>query len=221
MITDPKTTSRPIPNRVTAIAVHTRMRADGASHYELGFFYKTMLKRRLWSSQSHLAESLGVSVSNVSRVMALTRIPKEVVEAVGGAEKISFRIGGLLLDAIDKTGEATFISRVREAVRAGYATVDDILEFAVLDRIPERTPNKVRVRLTRDKKSLRLNIPDLDCFLPNLSRLEAFISRCFIMFDAELANHTAAAVESARRRLRTDAPCPEVRTRNFKPPLED
>jgi hypothetical protein len=180
------------------------MRANGASHYELGFFYKAMLVRRLWSSQADLAKSLDVSGSSVSKVIALTRIPMEIVEALGGAECISFRIGELLLGAIDKIGQAMFILRVREAVRAGYTGVDDILEFAVFDRIPKRTPNMVQVRLARDKRSLRVEIPDLDQLLPHLSQLEDFILRAFAMFRADVGSRKAAAAESAQRRRKMD-----------------
>jgi len=192
------------------------MRANGASHYELGSFYKDMLTRRLWASQSDLAKSLGVSESNVSRVIALTRIPTEVVKAIGGAEHISFRIGELLLSAIDKIGAAIFVSRVREAVRVGYTAIDDILEFAVLDRIPEGTPTTVRVHLARDKRSLRVEISDLDQLLPHLSEVEALISRGFALFKADLSRRTTAAAESARRRLRTDGPSLKAGARNIK-----
>ncbi|MCG5077114.1 hypothetical protein [Paraburkholderia tagetis] len=205
---DPKTNPKPIPNRVTAKAVHTRMRANHASHYELGLFYQAMLKRRLWSSQRDLAESLGVSRPNISKAVALTRIPMEVVHAVGGPEQISFRMGALLLDAIDKIGEAPFIRRVREAVRVGYAALDDILEFAVFDRIPRRTPSKIQVRLARNKKSLHVDIPDLEDLLPHLPRLEMFISSSFIIFKATLAAENAAAADSALRLLRTKTPGP-------------
>ncbi|WP_434667652.1 hypothetical protein P5W99_35885 [Paraburkholderia sp. A3BS-1L] len=206
MITDPKINPKPIPNRVTAKAVHARMRANGTSHYELGLFYQAMLKRRLWSSHRDLAESLGVSRPNISKAIAVARIPIAVVEVIGGAEHISFRIGALLLDAIDKIGEALFMRRAREAVRVGYVTVDDILEFAVFDRIPQRTPNKIQVRLARDKKSLRVEIPDLDDLLPHLPKVERFISTAFVMFKAALAEDITAAAEKTQRRLRTKAP---------------
>jgi hypothetical protein len=199
---DPKANSKTIPNKVTAKAVHTKMRANGASPYELGLFYKALLRRGLWSSKSHLAESLGVSVSNVSKVVALTRIPAEVIDAIGGAKHISFRTGALLLDAIDQIGETVFIARVREAARLNCVSVDDILEFAVFDRIPEGTPNRVRVRLARDNKSLRVEIADLDRLLPHLLRLEMFISTSFILFEAGLAGDAAVSAASARRRLR-------------------
>ncbi|MCP3724694.1 hypothetical protein M3I53_16435 [Paraburkholderia sp. CNPSo 3272] len=210
---EPKTSPKPIPNRVTAIAVHARMRANSASHYELGLFYQAMLKRRLWSSHRDLAESFGVSRPNVSKAIALARIPSGVVDAIGGAEHISFRIGPLLLDAIDKIGEAVFIRRAREAVRVGYAAVDDILEFAVFDRIPQRAPNKIQVHLARDKKSLRVDIPDLDELLPHLPRVETFISTAFVMFKAALDADIAANAEKAQRRLRTKSPGPKTRTR--------
>ncbi|MFD1557830.1 hypothetical protein ACFSHT_19730 [Paraburkholderia silviterrae] len=119
-------------------------------------------------------------------------------------------LGELLLEAIDKLGEAMFLTRVCEAVRAGYAAVDDILEFAVFDRIPNRTPNMVRVRLARDKRSLRVDVPDLDQLLPHLSRLEEFMTRLFVAFAANLGSNKAAAAESARRRFRTDTPTPKV-----------
>lgn len=188
------------------------MRENAASHYELGGFYSATLKKRLWPSQNQLAKSLGISVSSVSRAIALTRIPPEVIETLGGAEHISFRIGELLLGTIDQAGERVFIARVREAARLGYAGIDEFLEFVIFERMPECMPNKVRVRLTRDKRSLRVEIPDLDQLLPHLPQLEAFISRCFVMFEAELANHAPAALERARRRLRTNELSPKVGT---------
>ena len=211
-----KIASIPIPDRAIATSVHSRMRADGASHYELGLFYKAMLMKRLWSTHRDLAESLGVSRSNVSKAIALTRIPTEVVETLGGPKQISFRIGELLLDTIDKTGERVFINRARDAGRLGYTEIEEFFEFVVLDRIPKCIPNKVRVGLTRDKRSLRVQISNLDQLLPHLSQLETFISRCFIMFEAELASNTAATVERSRRRIRTDAPSSEVGTGNVK-----
>ena len=212
MVTDPKTTSKPISNRVAAKDAHKEMRNNGATHYDLGSFYKDMLSRRLGSSQSDLAKSLGVSESTVSRVIRLTRIPTEVVEAIGGAEQISIRIGGLLQIAIDKIGAVVFITRVREAVRAGYTTVDDILEFAVFDRIPEGAPTTVRVHLARDKRSIRVEIPDLGELLPHLSELEAFVSRAVNLWKGEVSRRKAEGAESARRRLRTAASSPKVGT---------
>ncbi|WP_321936241.1 hypothetical protein [Paraburkholderia sp. J8-2] len=210
---EPTFNPKSIPNKVTAIAVQARMRANAASHYELGLFYQAMLKRRLWSSHRDLAESFGTSRPNVSKAIALARIPSEVVDAIGGAKHISFRIGALLLGAIDKIGEALFIRRAREAVRVGYTAVDDILEFAVFDRIPQRTPNKIQVHLARDKKSLRVDIPDLDELLPHLPRVEAFISTAFVMFKSVLAADVAAAAEKAQRRLKTKTPSPRAKSR--------
>lgn len=220
MITDPKATSKAIPNKVTARAVHKRMREKGASHYALGCFYKDMLTRRLWSSQSDLARSFGISKATVSKVIGLTRIPTEVVEAIGGGKHVSFRIGELLLSAIDKIGAAIFISRAREAVRAGLVAVDDILEFAVFDRIPKPTPSAVQVRLARDKRSLRVEVPDLDQLLPHLSDLEKFITRSFYFFKADVLSRPIAAAEGARRRLRMAAPSPKLETRNLHPHRE-
>ena len=189
------------------------MRANSASHYELGLFYQAMLKRRLWSSHRDLAESFGVSRPNVSKAIALARIPSEVVNAIGGAEHISFRVGALLLDAIDQIGEALFIRRAREAVRVGFTAVDDILEFVVFDRIPQPAPNKIQVHLARDKKSLRVDIPDLDDLLPHLPRVEAFISTAFVMFKSALAADIAAAAVKAQRRLGTKTSGQKERTR--------
>ncbi len=220
MPTDPHTPLLTIA-RVAAREAHREMRASGASHYELGSFYKDMLTRRLWSSQSDLAKSLGVSESTVSRVIDLTRIPTEVVEAIGGARHISFRIGGLLLSAIDRIGAAVFVSRVREAVRMGYAAVDDILEFAVFDRIPKVTPTTARVRLARDKRSLRVEIPDLDELLPHLATLEACFLTALDMMSRRLTHERVMAGHIARSRLRAATSSPDGRTEKTKPPRKD
>lgn len=178
--------SKPIPNRLTARRVHAELRAQGASHFEMGQFYRTMLARRLWPTQKAMATFLDVSDSSLSRVLALTKIPEKVVAALGGPNRITFRVGELLLDAIEKIGEATMIARAKEALLLGYQSLDDALEFLITHRQPVRRVSKVRVRLSRDKQTLRVDIPELDRLLPHLSELERFISTAFVIFEAEL-----------------------------------
>ena len=201
--------SKAIPNKATANRIHAEMQANGASTYELGLFYRTMLARQLWPSQTSLAEFFGVSNAQVSRHVAIARLPIEVVEAFGDPTRISFRVGSLLLEALDKFGDAVIAARAKQAVALDYRSVDDILEFVVANRIPTRQMTKVSVRLARDKKTLRVELPNMGRLVPYLPKLESFLATAILMFEVTLASDAAAATKSrerlARRRTRTPA----------------
>ncbi|HKR44051.1 MAG TPA: hypothetical protein VJU59_30975 [Paraburkholderia sp.] len=185
--------SKPVPNQLTAKRIHAELQARDVSHFELGQFYRAMLAQRLWKSQRDMADFLVVSNANVSRLIALTRIPDTVIVALGGRQRITFRVGELLLEVLDKLGEKEVSARAREASALGYGSVDDVLEFLVSNRKPVRTLSTVRVRLARDKQTLRVEIPQLGRLLPHLSKLESFLSTALLMFEATLESEAAAA----------------------------
>ncbi|MCX5544679.1 hypothetical protein M3A49_35330 [Paraburkholderia sp. CNPSo 3076] len=185
--------SKPVPNRLTAKRIHAELQARDVSHFELGQFYRAMLAQQLWKSQRDMADFLVVSNANISRLIALTRIPDTVVVALGGRQRITFRVGELLLEMLDKLGEKEVSARAREASALGYGSVDDVLEFLVNNRKPVRTLSTVRVRLARDKQTLRVEIPQLGRLLPHLSKLESFLSTALLMFEATLESEAAAA----------------------------
>jgi hypothetical protein len=180
------------------------MRANTTPNYELGLFYRTLLRQRIWSSQRDIAKALGVSMSSVSRRMTLTHIPIDVVNALGGAENLSFRIGELLLDAIARAGEQTIVARARDATRLGYTVVDDVIEYVVADRIPEPNLTAIKVRLGRDKRTFRVEVRELSRFMPHVSRLEEWLCRAFLMFQATLVSETSIGAKETRdRRVRS------------------
>lgn len=184
--------SKPIPNRLTARRVHEELQANGASHYEIGDFYRTMLGRRLWPTQASMGEFLNVPSTSLSRMLALTKIPKPIVKAVGGPERLSFRLGELLLDAIAKVGEPTMIARAREAISLGYHSTDDVLELLITNRRPIRRISQVSVKLSRDKKTLKVEIPELGRLIPHLERFERFLATALVVFEADLNRSSEA-----------------------------
>ncbi|WP_321955391.1 hypothetical protein [Paraburkholderia bannensis] len=69
-----------------------------------------------------------------------------------------------MLDAIERLGEKVIVTRIRDAKKAGYREIDDLLEYVVADRLPEADLTPVRVRIGRDKQSLRVEMGDLARF---------------------------------------------------------
>ncbi|HKR39632.1 MAG TPA: hypothetical protein VJU59_08120 [Paraburkholderia sp.] len=181
----------------SARAAHDEMRTNGRSNYELGLFYRNLISKRIWTTQKELASALRVSPTIVSRLISLTRIPADVVDAMG-TNSITYRTGQLLLRAIDSLGERVVVERALDARSAGYSAVDDLLEYVVADRLPEQDITMVRVRVGRDNRSLRVEVRDLSRLMPHLSRLAEWLSRAIAMFEASLITDVTVAAKVAR-----------------------
>lgn len=182
----------------TARMLHDQIRANGYSNYELGVFYRSLLTAGVWTTQKDLAVDLRVSPPLMSRLLTLARIPAEVVDALGGAEAITFRAGKLMHDAIDRLGEEVILDRLRDAEKAGYRQLNDLLEYVVADRLPEQNTTTVRVRLGRDKQSLRVEMGDLSRFSGRFAHLERWLSSSLALFEATLLVEQRTAAYDAR-----------------------
>lgn len=89
-----------------------RQRAD-LRPYEQGVMYAKALDEGLFSSQRKLAESLGVDVSGAGRLIALARLPSDVLNAFKSPLDIQFDWGPALNAAIQKDPDIV-LSRARE-----------------------------------------------------------------------------------------------------------
>ncbi|MEM5331417.1 hypothetical protein VSR34_33305 [Paraburkholderia sp. JHI2823] len=191
-------TSKSIPNKATAKAVHAGLIAGRASPYEFGVFYRTMLTQGLWRSQTSIAKDLGLSRAHVTKTLSIARIPPTVVALLGGPARISFRVGPLILSAIDTVGEDGVAARARTAKDLGYVSIEDVLEYVLTNRLPEpREKSAVRIRLTRDRKALRIETPIAIRLLRDVGKLEDYMALAFAMFEASMQ---AEAKEMLRRR---------------------
>ncbi|WP_321853354.1 hypothetical protein [Paraburkholderia tropica] len=194
----------PLPNKRTARSIHAELQVLDVSRYEVGLFYRGVLRQQIWASQREMAKALGISTSCVSRLIALAGIPAEVVSALGSPNEFSFRVGELLLGALKVSGERAVIERAREAKRLGYPEVEERIEYIVSNRIPQQGVGKIRVRLARDKHSLRVEMPQLLRLMPHLSALEEWFSNSITFFEASVISKVAVAAVVAReaRRLK-------------------
>ena len=89
-----------------------RQRAD-LRPYEQGVMYAKALDEGLFPSQRKLAESLGVDVSGAGRLIALARLPSDVLNAFKSPLEIQFDWGPTLNAAIQKDPDIVLI-RARE-----------------------------------------------------------------------------------------------------------
>ena len=194
--------SKSIPNRVTAKAVHADLRKKGASHYELGLFYRTVLNQGLWPSQASLGKDLGVSATKVSEKVALARLPASVVALMGGPARITLRIGSALLSAIDTVGEPAIEARAQAARDVGYTSMDDLLHFVATNQLPERVKSAVRVRISRDRKALRIETPIAARLGPHIGKLEGFMSTILATFEQSIRAEAAEALRHRNARQR-------------------
>jgi hypothetical protein len=185
-------------DQITARAMHDQIRANQCSNYELGIFYRSLLNAEVWTTQRELAAALGVSAPAMSRLLSLSRISPEIVDALDGASALTYRTGQLILDAIERLGEKVIVKRMRDAKEAGYWEIDDLLEYVVAERLPEADLTPVRVRIGRDKQSLRVEMGDLSRFAGSFAKLESWLSSALTLFEATLIAERRSAAHDAR-----------------------
>lgn len=73
---------RQIPNQLSAVSMHNRLRAAKAPVVVMGRFYSAMIERGLWVRQKELAAGLGVSTAHTSRMLAVARLPEVLLDAI-------------------------------------------------------------------------------------------------------------------------------------------
>ncbi|WP_322048142.1 hypothetical protein [Paraburkholderia sp. J67] len=185
-------------DQITARAMHDQIRAIQCSNYQLGVFYQSLLTAEVWTTQRDLAAAVGVSAPAMSRLLSLARISPEIVGALDGASALTYRTGQLILDAIERLGEKVIVTRIRDAKEAGYWEIDDLLEYVVADRLPEADLTPVRVRIGRDKQSLRVEMGDLSRFTGSFAKLESWLSSALTLFEATLIAERRSAAHDAR-----------------------
>lgn len=165
-----------VPDREAAISIHRRLRADGTSILRRGQFYMAMLEQGLWSSQAAMAADLKVSTSNVSRSMTAARLPRAIVDAVGGDGRITFSVANSL-DFISKhLGSAIVDERVRQ-MPVGLSIKE--IEHALLTGAPPRA-GEVTVSISANRTHLVVESDELSSVLrkvPDIAHLITAILR--------------------------------------------
>src|ERR1700758_4152023 len=96
--------------REEAIATHTALRMETSQAVTLGHFYQRLLDQNIWVSQAALAAGLGVSPGHVSKALQAARIPAQVICALGGADRVTFRIGDAVHTLIGLIGETAVLA---------------------------------------------------------------------------------------------------------------
>ena len=103
-------TQRPeIDARQTTIDTYEKMRGACSNPSELGLFYREILKAGIWHNQADLARGLGISASQVSRAIGLSRIPETIISLAGGPGKITIRLAKRINDLIKNLGIETLV----------------------------------------------------------------------------------------------------------------
>jgi ParB family transcriptional regulator, chromosome partitioning protein len=119
-----------------------RNRAD-LSAFEQGVMYRRAIDEGLYPSLRQLATELGVDVGNVSKAIAIARLPSEVLAAFEHPTQVQFRWGQSLVNAIRKDAEGV-ISRAKS------------LEFAQAKLSPQQAMEQLLGISKANKSAVRV-----------------------------------------------------------------
>ena len=96
---------------------------EDLSAWEQGTMYARALQRGLFPSLRQLSVAIGIDHSNVSKAIAITQLPTEIIEAFGSPLDLQFKWSTRLKEAIQKDPEGV-LKRVAE-IKALSAALDE------------------------------------------------------------------------------------------------
>lgn len=146
------------------------MRAEGASIVRLGELYIAMIERGLWPSQASMALDFEVSASNVSRSITAARLPRSLVDAIGGDGKLTFSLAERFDFFVMHVGAAVVSDRASQ-LQCGLSIPE--IEHALLTGAPPR-PDEVTISLSANRDHLIVQSARLTHILreaPNFAQL--------------------------------------------------
>jgi len=116
------------------------------SPYETALAYKFWIDSGIFRSQGELSEKLGITRSWLNKTISLSKIPKELISALGGPKMLSLKSGLELVKNISKysDGEGTLVQKSMEMKKEGL-TSEEILNYLFNgeeDNIKERSQSK-------------------------------------------------------------------------------
>lgn len=166
---------RQIPNQLTAVSMHNRLRAAKAPVVVMGRFYSAMIERGLWISQKDLAAGLGVSTAHTSRMLAVARLPEVLLEAIAD-KPVSAAEVATLHALIRQVGEKLVAERAAN-LPSGSTTAEI---FAFLTTGQRLARNAVRISIARGKnrgkKYLRIDAADFASVASRVREIEALVN---------------------------------------------
>lgn len=174
---------RQIPNQLSAVSMHNRLRAAKAPVVVMGRFYSAMIERGLWVTQKELAAGLGVSTAHTSRMLAVARLPEVLLDAI--ADKPLSPAQVATLHALMRQVGEKLISE-RAARLSPRSTTADIFAFLTTG---QRPPHKaVSISVARGKKGgkryLRIDTPDFASVASRVREIELLVNALLTTDDA-------------------------------------
>ncbi|BCZ85563.1 hypothetical protein PTKU64_92380 (plasmid) [Paraburkholderia terrae] len=171
--------AREIPNQKTAVAVHKQLLVSKPPVIAMAKFYSIMIARGLWRNQKELATGLSVSAAQVSRMLAISRLPESVLRLfvdkhLSAAEEETIR------RLIRELGENVISERAKSVPHG--TTVTDALAVLTTGKPALRRP--VRVSVVRGKKYFRIDSADFASIAPRAGEIEQIVN-AVIAADAD------------------------------------
>jgi hypothetical protein len=163
--------AREVPNQKTAVAVHKQLLVSKPPVVVMAKFFSVMIARGLWRNQRELAKGLSVSAAQVSRLLAISRLPESVLglfvdKHLSAAEVETIR------ELIKEVGEKVISERAKSLPHG--TTVTDALAVLTTGQPSQRRP--VRISVVRGKKYLRIDTADFASIAPRVSEIEQIVN---------------------------------------------
>ncbi|WP_322042816.1 hypothetical protein [Paraburkholderia sp. J67] len=183
--------------------IHEFLRSEGAGPWELGRRYGSEIRIGVWPSQRALATAYSVSVSHVSRCIAIAELSGNIVNVFGGSDNLSFRIGEKLLRIQKSIGEAEMEQRAVFVKDLKLTRLADLIEMFSTGMVMSELNPRLSVVVEENYKTISIQGSDIKKLIPHIGRLEkAIVDFLVAVTESKACKRRAKAKSSRRARMR-------------------
>lgn len=116
---------------------------EAISSWARALNFKKAIDNGLYPSESALAASLGIHRSSLSNIMAFTRIPADVAEAIGPMSKVGVQTAKAIVTLCKSEEQREFVIKNAEKIAAGAMTGDSLISACNRAQKPRERETKV------------------------------------------------------------------------------
>ncbi len=135
---------------IVAMDIENRQRTD-ISPYERGLSYARWLSQGHFTSQANLAKALKISTAQLSRLLSLSRLPREILDAFGSPLQICEGWGAELCAAVDDARRAPAVLAKALAISQFNPRPPAAETYRLLLEVTSREPRRPPVRRREER----------------------------------------------------------------------
>jgi len=154
---------------------YRQLQATGASPVTIGRFFSMSIEQGVWSSQSEVAKALEVSKAQVSKAVRAAKLPVAVLHALGGEERVTFRVAAMAEKMIESQGREVIVANALRMGGSHGLSTAEALTSLVTGTLTKRASDRLKVTIGGGGRYLKIESPHVVDLVENIALVEILL----------------------------------------------